>query len=126
LQDAGRLTRDCQITADRDKIGQVVNNFITNASKYSPVATDIEISLKVSKKLLTLLVKDHGDGIKEKDQKKLFERYYRADNLQTRKVSGFGLRLYLSAEIVKLHKGKIWVKSEIGQGSTFCFSLPLN
>jgi two-component system, chemotaxis family, CheB/CheR fusion protein len=117
--------RDCQVTADRDKIGQVVNNLITNASKYSPEGTDIEISLKVSRKMLTLLVRDHGDGVKEKDQNKIFDRYYRADNLQTRKVSGFGLGLYLSAEIVKLHNGKIWVKSEMGQGSTFSFSLPL-
>jgi len=115
----------CLVTADRDKIGQVINNLVTNAAKYSPDGTDIEISLKISKKMLTLFVKDHGDGIKEKDQKKLFERYYRADNLQTRKVSGFGLGLYLSAEIVKLHKGKIWVESEMGQGATFSFSLPL-
>ncbi|MFC3560568.1 chemotaxis protein CheB [Pedobacter jamesrossensis] len=116
---------DCSITADRDKIGQVINNLVANAAKYSPVGTSIEISLKVSKKLVTVIVKDHGAGISEKDQKKLFDRYYRADNVQTRKVSGFGLGLYLSAEIVKLHKGKIWVESELGHGSTFCFGLPI-
>jgi two-component system, chemotaxis family, CheB/CheR fusion protein len=118
--------QDCSITADRDKIGQVINNLISNAAKYAPPGTDIKISLTVSETTLIVTVKDKGTGIKEADQKKLFERYYRADDIQTRKVSGFGLGLYLSAEIIKLHKGKIWVESEIGKGSSFCFSLPVS
>ncbi|MET4081958.1 two-component system CheB/CheR fusion protein [Pedobacter sp. UYP30] len=115
----------CNITADRDKIGQVVNNFISNAAKYAPMGTEVELSIEVLKKTVTIKVKDHGPGIKAKDYKKVFERYSRVDNLQTRKVAGFGLGLYLSTEIIKLHKGKIWVESELGKGSTFCFSLPV-
>ncbi|MFC3361798.1 CheR family methyltransferase [Pedobacter fastidiosus] len=116
---------DCAITADRDKIGQVLNNLISNAVKYAPTGTDIEVSFKAAKKTVTILVRDQGAGIKKKDQERLFDRYYRVDNIQTRKVAGFGLGLYLSAEIVKSHKGKIWVESEMGKGSVFCFSLPV-
>lgn len=116
---------NCHITADRDKIGQVINNFISNAAKYAPTETDIVLSVEVSKKTVTVKVKDHGPGIMDKDQEKLFDRYYRVDNIQTKKVAGFGLGLYLSAEIIQLHKGKIWVESEIGKGATFCFSLPI-
>ncbi|RNL56022.1 hypothetical protein D7004_01980 [Pedobacter jejuensis] len=116
---------DCIITADRDKIGQVINNLTSNAAKYSPAETTIEISFRAYKKTVSISVKDHGAGIKEEDQKKLFDRYYRADNIQTRKVSGFGLGLNLSAELVKLHNVKIWMESELGKGSRFSFSLPL-
>lgn len=116
---------DCSLTADRDKIGQVLNNLISNAVKYAPIGTDIDVSFKATKKKVTLMVKDLGVGIKKKDQERLFDRYYRVDNIQTRKVAGFGLGLYLSAEIVKSHKGKIWVESEVGKGSVFCFSLPV-
>lgn len=116
---------DCLVTADRDKIGQVINNLITNAAKYSPIGTTIEISFKIEKKTVRISLKDEGMGINEKDQEKIFDRYYRVNDLQTRKVSGFGLGLYLSAEIIKLHKGKIWLNSEIGKGSTFYFSLPI-
>jgi len=117
---------DCSITADRDKIGQVINNLIGNAIKYAPNGTQIEVSFKTDKKTVTIMVKDQGAGIRKKDQEKLFGRYYRVDNIQTRKVVGFGLGLYLSAEIIQSHKGKIWVESEIGKGSEFCFSLPIS
>ncbi|GGI25618.1 ATP-binding protein [Pedobacter mendelii] len=85
----------------------------------------IEIFFSASKKTVTSSIKNNDEGIKEEDQKKPFDSYYRADNIQTRKVSGFGLGLYLSAELVKLHNGKIWMESELGKGSRFSFSLLL-
>ncbi|MDB4900823.1 MAG: yycG 1 [Mucilaginibacter sp.] len=113
------------VNADRDKIGQVINNFLSNAVKYSPKGTNIEISCTEIKDMLQVSIKDEGPGINAQDQEKIFNRYYRVENVETRQVSGFGLGLYLSAEIIHQHNGKVWVKSEIGKGSTFYFSLPL-
>jgi two-component system sensor histidine kinase VicK len=70
-------------------------------------------------------VKDEGMGIKPQDIDKLFERYYRVDSKHMQTISGFGIGLYLCAEIIQRHNGKIWVESELGAGSTFYFSLPL-
>jgi signal transduction histidine kinase len=69
-------------------------------------------------------VADEGMGIKPKDQDKIFQRFYRAEEEEYRNISGFGIGLYLSREIVQRHKGEIWVKSADGEGSTFYFSLP--
>jgi len=65
-------------------------------------------------------------GIKPQNQEKLFDRYYRIENKDTQAIAGFGLGLYLSAEIIQRHDGKVWVESELGKGSTFYFSLPLS
>jgi two-component system CheB/CheR fusion protein len=113
------------VTADLDKITQVINNFLSNAVKYSPKGSNIEISCHESKGMLQFGIKDEGPGIKPDDQKKLFDRYYRIENEETKHISGFGLGLYLSAEIIHQHNGKVWVESEVGKGSTFYFSLPL-
>ncbi|MEB0262036.1 chemotaxis protein CheB [Mucilaginibacter sp. 10I4] len=114
------------VKADRDKIGQVINNFLSNSVKYSSKGKNIEISCKEVNGTIQVSIKDEGMGIKPQDQKKLFDRYYRIENMDTQKISGFGLGLYLSAEIIQRHKGKVWIESEIGKGSTFYFSLPLS
>ncbi|MDB5112201.1 MAG: hypothetical protein JWR67_3315, partial [Mucilaginibacter sp.] len=113
------------ITADRDKIGSVVSNLISNAVKYSPRGKLIEIDYKINGNMIVASVKDEGMGIKPKDIDKIFERYYRVETKQTQHISGFGIGLYLSAEIIKRHEGKIWAESESGKGSTFYFELPL-
>jgi len=113
------------VSADRDKIGQVINNFLSNSVKYSPKGKNIEISCKELNGTVQVSVKDEGIGIKPADQEKLFDRYYRIESAQTQAISGFGLGLYLSTEIIQRHNGKVWVESEMGQGSTFHFSLPL-
>jgi len=79
----------------------------------------------VIEKNVVFSVKDEGMGIKAHDIEKLFERYYRVSTNHTRHISGFGIGLYLSAEIIQRHDGRIWVESESGVGSTFYFSLPL-
>jgi len=113
------------IQADRDKIASVISNLISNAVKYSPKGKTIAIKCEVNERSAVVSVKDEGMGIKAQDIENLFQRYYRVNTDHTRNISGFGIGLYLSAEIIQRHDGKIWVESESGVGSTFYFSLPI-
>ncbi len=113
------------VHADRDKIEQVIINLLTNAIKYSAPGTNIQISYSQVNNMLQMSVKDEGMGISPEDSKKLFDRYYRINSSHTKNISGFGIGLYLSAEIIKRHSGKIWVESEKSKGSTFHFSIPM-
>ena len=113
------------VIADRDKIGQIVNNFISNAVKYSPLGSTINVACETVGNHTQLNVKDKGLGIKIEDQHKLFDRYYRVES-NAGHIAGFGIGLYLCAEIIQRHEGgKIWVESEVGKGSTFKFSIPI-
>jgi len=114
------------INADREKIGSVISNLLSNGIKYSPKSKLIDISCRVENTMVIVSVKDYGMGVKRTDFKKLFDRYYRVESTTTQHISGFGIGLYLSAEIIRRHDGEIWIESEYGQGSTFYFSLPLN
>jgi signal transduction histidine kinase len=114
------------IDADREKIGQVISNLINNAIKYSPKGSTITLRCELLDNDIRIAVTDQGIGIKLKDQEKIFQRFYRVDDREMQSVSGFGIGLYLSSEIVQRHKGKIWVDSTEGKGSTFYFTLPLN
>jgi PAS domain S-box-containing protein len=123
------LVAPCQalsINADRDKIASVISNLISNAVKYSPKGKTITLKCEIIDNSAVFSVKDEGMGIKPQDIDKLFERYYRVNTNHTRHISGFGIGLYLSAEIIQRHNGRIWVESESGVGSTFYFSLPLD
>ncbi len=113
------------VNADRDKINQVISNLINNAVKYSPANTLVNVACVTHNGMAVVTVKDEGIGIKKEDQLKLFERYYRVNNDSYTSVSGFGIGLYLCAEIIQRHDGNIWVESEVGKGSTFSFSLPV-
>jgi PAS domain S-box-containing protein len=113
------------VDADRDKIGSVISNLISNAIKYSPKGSLIDIRCKINGEMVIVSVKDEGMGIKPQDLAHIFDRYYRVETSHTRHISGFGIGLYLSAEIIKLHGGDIYAESESGKGSTFYFSLPL-
>lgn len=115
-----------KIFADREKIGSVISNLINNAIKYSPKGRNIEVKCLISTDKLLVSVKDEGMGIKPNDAEKLFDRYYRVESKHTSNIAGFGIGLYLSAEIIKQHHGKIWVESEVGVGSTFYFTIPIN
>ncbi|UOE48820.1 ATP-binding protein [Mucilaginibacter sp. SMC90] len=115
-----------EVVADREKIGQVINNILSNAVKFSPEQSTIEINYRKTKGYLEVSVKDNGMGIKSHDLPKLFERFYRIENVPTQVIPGFGIGLYMSAEIIRLHKGKIWAESEFGKGSIFSFMIPLN
>jgi len=114
---------DIFINADRNKIAQVINNLVSNAAKYSPVGSEIEISFAQHQERARVKVRDQGIGIRQEELHRLFERFYRVENHGT--VSGFGIGLYLSAEIIDRHAGKIWAESEIGKGSVFLFEVPI-
>ncbi|NEU07876.1 PAS domain-containing sensor histidine kinase [Flavihumibacter sp. R14] len=111
------------VHADRDKIGNVITNLISNAVKYSANSKTIRVSCVALKECVQVCVKDEGIGIPQEEIDNLFYRFYRVENNSN--VSGFGIGLYLSAEIVKRHNGKIWAESELGKGSTFCFTIPV-
>ena len=113
------------VFADKDKIGSVLTNLIHNAIKYSPKGKFISIKCSIIGRNAQVSVADEGLGIKPEDIPNLFDRYYRVENKNTAHIAGFGIGLYLSAEIVKQHRGKIWVESEIEKGSTFYFNLPI-
>lgn len=114
-----------KVYGDRDRLGQVITNFITNAIKYSPQADKIIVSTSTDKDKLTLSVQDFGLGLAKGDQSKVFERFYRVSGSDQNTYPGLGLGLYISSEIIKRHRGRIWVESKKNIGSTFCFSLPL-
>jgi len=116
---------DIKVYADREKIEQVIINLVSNAVKYSDKGMPVEISCEQNETLAKLGVKDRGMGIEQKDINKLFKPHSRIKTTQTEKISGFGIGLYLCTEIIKYHGGQIDVESEIGIGSTFWFTLPI-
>lgn len=111
------------VYADYDKIGNVIVNLLSNAVKYAPMAKNIKVTCTIVNQMVQVSVRDHGIGIGAKDINKLFDRYYRVES--DSQVSGFGIGLYLSAEIIARHNGTIWVESELGNGAIFYFNLPL-
>lgn len=113
------------VLADREKISSVISNLLSNAIKYSSKGKNIEVRCEIAGNTAQVSVKDEGMGIRLEDQAKLFERYVRITSNHTQHISGFGIGLYLCAEIIERHGGKIWVESEIGTGSIFYFNLPI-
>ncbi|WP_082482378.1 PAS domain-containing sensor histidine kinase [Chryseobacterium sp. Leaf394] len=112
------------VNGDRLKLAQVINNLVGNAVKYSGNKTSIYISIEKINDKIKVIVKDEGIGIKPENLDRLFDRYYRVE--QESIIAGFGIGLYLSAEIIKAHGGKIWAESEFSRGSTFFFEVPVS
>ena len=117
---------ELKINADRDRIAQVITNLLTNGIKYSPESDHVDVYLKDNNGIAEVVVKDHGIGISTKEQKKVFNRFYRVEGRNEQTFSGFGIGLYVAAEIIKRHEGQIWVSSEKGKGASFCFALPVS
>ncbi|WP_256011896.1 PAS domain S-box protein [Desertivirga xinjiangensis] len=113
------------VLADRDKIGQVLINLLSNAMKYSPAGKKIVAGCIREADHLKVFVKDEGVGISPEDQKHLFKRFYRVDNEKIKHISGFGIGLYLVSEILKYHDSEIRLESEEEKGSTFFFYLKI-
>lgn len=113
------------LTADRERIGQVLVNLLENALKYSPGGGEIGVSISSEPDRAVVSVSDNGIGIPADEIEHLFERFYRAPNASSRNYGGLGLGLYISHEIVRQHGGSIWARSRVGEGSTFYFALPL-
>lgn len=118
-----KLDRTCTVYADRERIGQVITNFVNNAIKYSPKANNIIVKTVFTKSNVTFCVHDFGIGISKRNQPRVFERFYQVDESTKESGLGLGLGLYISSEIITSQGGKIWVESIPGEGSTFCFTL---
>lgn len=110
---------------DRDKIEQVLINIINNAITYVQEGGKIEVSLFEENGYAKFIIKDNGPGIPKEDLPRIFERFYRVDKARSRELGGSGLGLSIADEIVKAHKGKILVESDLNVGTTFVIILPL-
>ncbi len=112
------------IQGDEARLRQVIDNLLTNALKYSPPGKLVTVGGRFSERSVTVFVRDEGAGIPRHETDKVFERFYRIDDNLTRHTQGTGLGLYLAKAIVEAHGGDISVKSQVGSGSTFYFTLP--
>ena len=119
------LDADIKILGDKDKLGQVLNNLISNATKYSPGADKIIVSTQIVNDGVKLSVQDFGIGIPTQVQQHVFEQFYRVTGENQSIFQGMGMGLYICAEIIKREGGKIWVESAPGKGSVFYVWLPL-
>ncbi|MBW3538541.1 PAS domain S-box protein [Candidatus Parcubacteria bacterium] len=120
----GRLPQP--IYADKVRLGQAITNLISNAVKYSPQGGPVLVEVEPAAEAVTVRVVDRGIGISKQQLGKVFDRYHRVYKQDGKIFSGLGIGLYITAEIIKLHRGKIGVESEEGRGSTFYITLPLS
>ena len=112
------------VFADKERIEQAMINILSNAIKYSPKAKEIWVATTSSKTDVTLSVQDFGIGLPAKDQKKVFEKFFRVSGKAENTFPGLGVGLFITSEIITRHKGSVYVKSKKGIGSTFTFTLP--
>jgi signal transduction histidine kinase len=112
-----------KVMADPERIGQVLRNLLSNAAKYSPKGAPIELRVKHGQGRVRIEVADKGTGVHPEDVFLIFEKFGRGRDLESRKVAGVGLGLYLSRRIVQAHKSDLTVDSKPGEGSVFAFEL---
>jgi signal transduction histidine kinase len=113
------------VLADEDKIRMVIQNLLSNALQYSRGRGEITIRLRKQKDNLLFEISDTGVGIPKKQQKRIFEKFFRANNVLKYQTKGTGLGLFIAKAIIDNSGGKIWFKSKEGKGSTFYFTLPI-
>ena len=113
------------VSADPDRLTEVLSNLLTNAIKYSPNGGEVDVTTCLSGINVQISVKDHGLGIPAEFLSRLFGRYERFENKGAAKIVGTGLGLAITRQIVELHGGKIWVESTVGSGSDFKFTIPV-
>lgn len=115
---------DIEVFGDDMRLEQVLINYLSNAIKYSPDCKDVYLKTTVKGNNLQVAVKDFGIGIPQENQKKLFDKFYRAEDTSNR-FQGLGIGLYICSEIISRHNGTFNVESEAGKGSTFYFTIPI-
>lgn len=113
------------IAGDRRRLTEVLQNLLDNAIQYTPAGGQIMISAEAKDAEVEITVSDTGIGIPEADQPRIFERFYRVDVARSREVGGTGLGLSIAKHLMEAHGGKLWVESEVGNGSQFHFSVPI-
>ena len=111
------------VQADKERIQQVLVNLLHNAIKFTPAGGKIEVSTDLDGQTVIIQVSDTGIGISQEDLPHIFERFFKAD--KSRSSGGTGLGLAIAKHIIQIHGGYVWVRSELGKGSTFGFSLPI-
>jgi signal transduction histidine kinase len=122
------------ILADKGRMVQVLTNLLSNACKYSPPNTDVSLNFMPRmmphpesgemQPMVWCCVQDHGYGISPQDLEKLFTKFFRSDDPNIRQAKGTGLGLSITKGIIELHGGEIWVESEVGEGTSFQFTVP--
>jgi two-component system phosphate regulon sensor histidine kinase PhoR len=130
VQDAGMTmeiggTVDDRVLADSDALQQVFGNLVENASKYGRSGGKLRLGARRTQEQVEFYVQDFGPGVPFEHQRRIFERFYRADKARSRESGGTGLGLSIARHIVNAHGGDIRVESELGRGATFVFALPM-
>ncbi|MBI4079334.1 MAG: PAS domain-containing sensor histidine kinase [Candidatus Levybacteria bacterium] len=114
----------CTVAGDKERIEQVLINLLTNAMKYSPKSNEVHVNVAKVDSMVKVSVTDFGIGIGKEDLRRVFERFFRISGSNGETFPGLGVGLYICAEIIKRHQGRIWVESARTKGSTFHFTLP--
>ncbi len=119
---------DCSIgtiKADRVRLKQILYNLLSNAIKFTPTAGKVTLNVRSNDERILFKVIDNGNGISEEDQKKLFKVFGQLDTANNRRYEGTGLGLAIVKKLVEMHRGTVWIESEVGKGSTFAFEIPV-
>ena len=114
-----------QITADRERIEQVIVNVLSNSVKYTPVGGKIDVTVRSEENKVSFCVKDNGIGIPEEDLDRIFERFYRVEKSRTSEMGGTGLGLAIARELIEAHGGDIQIDSRLGEGTAVTVTLPI-
>ena len=117
--------RGLLVHADHSALGLVASNLISNALKYSPPGTPVDVTMSADGPVVVVSVRDRGEGIPLSEQERVFDRFYQVGRVHTRRNGGVGLGLYIARRLVEAMGGRLWVESQPGAGSTFFFTLPL-
>ncbi|GCE28381.1 hypothetical protein KDA_38650 [Dictyobacter alpinus] len=118
---------EIMVNADAERIGQVVNNYLSNALKYSEATSPVNVCVSVHEQMARVEVEDQGPGLTAEQQERIWQRFYRAPDIIVKSGSGvgLGLGLHICRTIIERHSGQVGVKSTPGVGSTFWFTLPI-
>jgi len=121
------LPEDYKLDIDEEKIRQAVNNLISNAIKYSKAdGGKVDVLAEIKNNEFIFSVKDNGIGVPINAQRRIFEKFFRADNAALSETEGTGLGLHIVKAYIESHGGRVWFESEENKGSTFYFSLMAN
>jgi len=113
------------VLTDPEKISITIQNLVDNAIKYTKEKGMVKVSLEADNKFVKVAITDKGVGIPQSQQKHIFKKFFRSDNIMKNQTVGTGLGLFIARSIVESNKGKIWFESKEGEGTTFFFTLPI-